>query len=541
MLGDHRLGGPEPDRRPDRIGAGKEATRGDVVDDRRARPTPPVGAAEVAAAAQYHTHRAEVVRAHHTVAHSRHFRGRGTAGDRENLPPIAAPERERGGGRGGAYAGQRAHAREERVEEHPGPRHARVLALGERDGHGEQMLRVEAGLHPRDLHQAADEEPRAHEQHDGQRHLCRDQRVAHSSPRDAGRAAPALAERAGHVGARRLECRREPEPHRGHEGQEERDAERPPAYRNLVHPRQLGRRETRECGHPGDRHERAGHASEHAEQQALGEKLARDAGTAGAEPHAERDLLPPRGAAGKEQVGEIAAGDEEHQPDRAEEREEHGANVLDDLRTQPHEVHAPYAGARMLGGDARRDPRELGRGPRYGDAGPQAADDLEEVVAARVQRVARREGERYPQLRLAVGEAERRRHHTDDGEWLPIDGDCAAHDTWVGTEASAPRAVAQEEHAMRAVRTLAREEGTAELRRYAEHREERGAHARAGDALRLAATTRQREHCRGVGRECRDTLAALLELADVGRRAGEGLCARLSVRGPYGHEPVRSS
>ena len=71
----------------------------------------------------------------------------------------------------------------------------------------------------------------------------------------------------------------------------------------------------------------AGEAQEHA----LGQELADEPPAAGPQRGADRDLARARRGAGEQQVGDVGAGDEQHEADRAQQEEESRADVAHQL------------------------------------------------------------------------------------------------------------------------------------------------------------------------------------------------------------------
>ena len=88
------------------------------------------------------------------------------------------------------------------------------------------------------------------------------------------------------------------------------------------------------------RDDQARRAAEHREQRALGEQQAHDAGTAGAERETHCNLSLPRVAATQQEVGDVHAGDEEHEGNR---RGQHQQGLSDDRR-HTHDVERPRNG-----------------------------------------------------------------------------------------------------------------------------------------------------------------------------------------------------
>jgi len=104
-------------------------------------------------------------------------------------------------------------------------------------------------------------------------------------------------------------------------------------------------------------------------------------------------------------------------------------------------------------GDVGGDRRELGASALDGRPGAQPADDLEEEERALVEHVAELHRPRLqPQFRR--GSVERKpeplRHHADDANRLPGEGDGALEDRAVTREPGTPEAMGDHRNARRA-------------------------------------------------------------------------------------------
>ena len=70
------------------------------------------------------------------------------------------------------------------------------------------------------------------------------------------------------------------------------------------------------------------------QQHAFGQQLADDAAAAGADRGADRDLALPAGGADQQQVGDVGAGDQQHEADRAEQHQQRRPHVPHELSLQ---------------------------------------------------------------------------------------------------------------------------------------------------------------------------------------------------------------
>ena len=85
---------------------------------------------------------------------------------------------------------------------------------------------------------------------------------------------------------------------------------------NLVESRNTALwRDREQCAHTDLRHENTDGAAGESHERALREQLSRDAETTCAERHADGHLSAPRRGADEQQVGDVRAGDQEHECD----------------------------------------------------------------------------------------------------------------------------------------------------------------------------------------------------------------------------------
>ena len=89
-----------------------------------------------------------------------------------------------------------------------------------------------------------------------------------------------------------------------------------------------------------------------------GQQLPRDPPPAGAERGVDRQLLLPAFRAHEEQIGDVRAGDEQNEADRAEQHPQHAADVADDVHRERPDVrchlHVVEHLAREAGGSGNR-------------------------------------------------------------------------------------------------------------------------------------------------------------------------------------------
>jgi hypothetical protein len=95
----------------------------------------------------------------------------------------------------------------------------------------------------------------------------------------------------------------------------------------------------------------------------------------------------PHGSAGQQQIGNVDAGDEQHEADRAGEDEQRGARAGHQVVLQRLELDAPIAIIGILRGEVAGDDVHLRLRLLDRNAGFEPRDGIAEVVRARDTRV----------------------------------------------------------------------------------------------------------------------------------------------------------
>ena len=188
------------------------------------------------------------------------------------------------------------------------------------------MLRLEAQIDLQQGAEAAKEEASADEEDAGERDLGDDQGVARGH-RGTPRAAlvGGVVQRLAPVPAREAESGQQAAGDAGESRQSDGEGERrriDPGILQQGHPEGLEAGQGAGCPH-GERH--ADHGAGTRKEQALGQGLSHEVAAAGAKSDPDRELLAPHVQAGKQQVGEVHAGDGKHAKDGAREHEKRGA------------------------------------------------------------------------------------------------------------------------------------------------------------------------------------------------------------------------
>jgi hypothetical protein len=111
---------------------------------------------------------------------------------------------------------------------------------------------------------------------------------------------------------------RETEQQSGAQGHHQHEAEHRPVHPCLGQTRHVLRSEGGESLDRPVGHQDAERTPEAGQHQVFGQGLPQQVPSARADRRADRHLPPPRGALGEQQVGDVGAGDEQHEPDRAQ-------------------------------------------------------------------------------------------------------------------------------------------------------------------------------------------------------------------------------
>ena len=251
------------------------------------------------------------------------------------------------------------------------------------------------------------------------------------------------------------------------------------------------------------------------EDDAFGEELPGDPRPARAEGGADGELAGARGAACQQQVGDVAAGDEEHEADRAEKRE-HAARVVADEIVEHGDRREVELGRLAREGAAET----LGVGAQLaerlfvGRPGLQPRVDLQVVLV--VHRLALgRERDRHPELFAVGGVVERRRHDADDVVGASVERDAAPDRRRIAAEPPRPEAVAEHGDLFASGLILLLREHAAVRRRQIEDAEVAGRDPAADQPLGVVAVRQveARELLGSDGAERADWLDAVDEVA----------------------------
>ena len=182
---------------------------------------------------------------------------------------------------------------------------------------------VEAEVECRQARERANEQPRRDDQHERQRHLGDDERIAEGMRAFAGHRPRLLLERVGRFGPPPAQGRPHPEQQCRERGDGRRERHRPPVQRQVQRHVVARRRQLvhQQLAAPL-REQQSARGADAGEQQALGEQLPGNPESRGADRQPDAQLVPARRRARQQQVGDVGAGDQQDEDDDAHDDEQ---------------------------------------------------------------------------------------------------------------------------------------------------------------------------------------------------------------------------
>jgi hypothetical protein len=400
-----------------------------------------VGCLEPPPAGETHLHRLEVVVAHRAVpGHRLLLRSRRCpALDREIGVGVGTAEGKGVDHAGTFHAGHGAYPRQQAIHEgHAFDRfvisRAHEVELGHQD-----VVGVEARVDPNEGGEAPHEEPGPDEESQGERHLDDHESVAEPPMAAAGRASAACFQGTLKARAGGAESGEETEGQTADDGDGRGHREGRPIYAHALEPRHAFGNERDEEIHaplPEDQTEGRAQGGEH---EALRQELAQQACSAGSQGDTRGELVLPIGRSGQQQVGHVGAGDQQHEPNRAQQHEKGRTPGAHHLLVEGHE---PDPNSPVLVGvvllEAGGDRIHVGLSALERDVALQTGDDPE-GVAAPTTGVRPIDAKRSQDLWIPDdGEIESGRKHTDDRGGLGVQGDRPPQHVAIAREAPLP-------------------------------------------------------------------------------------------------------
>ena len=239
-----------------------------------------------------------------------------------------------------------------------------------------------------------------------------------------------------------------------------------------------------ETGNSPGRERQARRGGNRRHDQAFHEQLTQHATAARAQGRPHCNLSGARSASREEQVRNVHARDQQHDNNRAEKHVESSAIIADEfLHQRNHLERQLLCVFRKLHAQPLRCLHQVGVGPLDRDPRLQSPIDGQIVLVVRGLAL-RRERDRHPEFFRVRIQIERGRHHADDTIGLSAQPDVLTDDRRIGSEASRPEPMAQDDDLLVTRLILRVGVRATERRPHAEDGEERRGRPRADDPFR---------------------------------------------------------
>src|SRR5437773_4186406 len=150
----------------------------------------------------------------------------------------------------------------------------------------------------------------------------------------------------------------------------------------------------------------------------------------------------PCDAAGEEPVGHVGASNQKHQSDSSQQDDQRLTDLVRQGALKPENLHSEIPVRWIPLGQPGSDSVHVGLSVLGCDARLEAGHDAEVMTLALRQLLER--PMRYPHVGLADGKAKTRRHDAGHGVALAVDSDCPSDQPGIRTEATLPKAEAQD-------------------------------------------------------------------------------------------------
>ena len=372
-------------------------------------------------------------------------------------------------------------------------------------------------IYLKQLMQALQGQPGAGEENQRQGRLRNHQRGAEPAVPSAG-VLPRLSQRVGEANRRALQRRGETEEHCGDERGENGEAQDWPLHPDGLQAREGLLAEPVHAPEDRERDDDAEAAAHHAEHEALHQELTQQRAPAGSQRSPDDQLSAATRSPDQLEMGEVGAGDEQHEAHRAEQRQHCRADRGHHRLPQGRCIQPEAPGGREPLPDALPEPPQLLARLLQRHPAPQAADGAQEVVVVGVHVVAGLEGHRQEELGLPAQPREPGGEHTDDQVRLAVEAERAPEHPEIASEPGAPEGVGEDDPPVRAPRLVAPVEPAAQGRTHPQDGEELGGDDGGPEPLGLI---QSREHHRAVIVAADVAEAPLVgaHLVEVGRRA----------------------
>ena len=356
----------------------------------------------------------------------------------------------------------RAHAREHGhpLEHARGEvAHLRPLGVARRrhlDAECHGLLGAEPGVDARELGEAAQQQPGADEQEHGHGDLRHDEHRAQPLARAAQHSARFFPQRAGEVRPRALQRGDAAEQQTGEQRDAERDQEHGEVHSRLLEARDVARLRSHERTGSEPRQAQPACAADQCEHGSFREQLPDQARTPRTKRAAHRQLTLAGAGAREQQVGDVRARDQQHEPDGAEQHEQRCAHSpRDPIAQRSGAEREPIVRRCEAGTQVPADRLQVGIDPLRAEPRPHPPDHRQVLAPATglrpcVERLVVRE--RTVHVDVARNPLPRR-EHADDLVRVSVQLQCAP-DHVRAAELALPERVTQHHHALAPGRVL---------------------------------------------------------------------------------------
>src|SRR5262245_7369867 len=429
------------------VAVGPEALRQSFVDDDHGIRIGGVGFGELAALDHGDAHRFEVIGRADAMSPVELLSGRriGHAFDQKTRRRIALAQRQIVDQRGRFDSVQTPRAPHQLVVKRAAARVVFIFGGGQSNSHRQHVVSIDARIYFQNRQEVLHQQPRAGQQHQRHRDFSDGQRGAQPMTTDA-RLAHAVLQRFVQIGLRRLNRRREAEEDSGHYGNDQRENQHARIDAEMIvarhHPSRFLRQRDLESLDTPSGEQNADRSANERQDDAFGQQLPDDPAPGGAKRQPQRNLFHSPRRAGKRQIGDIGAGDQQHERDRGHYHQRRRFIFAHGVFEDRENSHAPPGvRVRILLFQPSGDRVQIGLRLPDRDAFFQPPDHQAKVIAAIAHRFRRHRHRRQKLGAIRIDHV--RRHYADNRARDPVDVGRPAHDIRIAAEAPLPQAVSQ--------------------------------------------------------------------------------------------------
>src|SRR6202040_3400722 len=216
----------------------------------------------------------------------------------------------------------------------------RIAVIWNRYAEREDILRIVTGMDALQRNEAADQQSRSDQEHERQSKLAYDENPARTVPAPVARTAGSVFQSVAQIQPQGLNRRDPSKQQRREHARAERECEHRAVDANIVQPRQTRRMELNQQTQPELRYKKAAEAAENCEQDALAHDLPNQPAARCSQRRTNRHFpFAPCGAS-KKKVGNVAAGNQQHEPDGGEKSDQRRLDVFHNIELHRHDANA---------------------------------------------------------------------------------------------------------------------------------------------------------------------------------------------------------